>query len=505
MKRCLSVLAAVFWISFGALPLVLGDEIILESNGRVKGQIVKETDEYVKILTKYGAVLTYRKDEIREIRREKDIFKQYQEKLRELEYNATAEGYYRLGIWCKERGLRIKAIDAFQVAIQIDGDHRKARYELGYRKWEGKWLPYEEWMEKRGYVLFRGEWVEKKYLPNYMQGLVLVNGKWVSREELQKKAAEEEEEWRLSGTSSASGKKKKGKLTRPSEPWWKKAGPKKRRGYRPVARRYRPPLTSADRRKRAEYIKRQGGWKYWVPSRHYDFFTNIYVDRCKLLGREMDVMFRNFQKLFKYYKPVRAFIVLMYDNQQHFMRATNKGPGVGGFYDGRKIVSFHNRRTHPDQPSTLFHEGTHQFQGMAIPNMFSMQYLKIWMIEGMAVYFEAMKFRRVGKKLKAIYPIPKDRLRHIQMAIRRNSYTPLRELIRMGQPRFGALQYAEAWSLIHYFVNTTKRNRKKFDRYFTLMRDGKGDPVQTFVQIFGDPDKLEQRWKEYVLNLKPKS
>jgi hypothetical protein len=197
------------------------------------------------------------------------------------------------------------------------------------------------------------------------------------------------------------------------------------------------------------------------------------------------------------YKPelTRSFPVHLFASQQEFMARTGHGPGVGGFYDGEKIVGFHGNLGSLTPQSVLFHEGTHQFQGLVFGQ--NMWRAKIWFIEGLAVFFESSTIE--GKKLNQ--QIPQQRLMNVKRAIQSGSYVHLAELIRMEQREFGALHYAHAWSLIYFLCNGTKGGLERFKKYFEGVKEGK-EGVKLFEELFDKPiDEIEAAWKAYVLGM----
>ena len=124
---------------------------------------------------------------------------------------------------------------------------------------------------------------------------------------------------------------------------------------------------------------------------------------------------------------------------------------------------------------------------------------KIWLIEGLAVFFEACQ--PAGKRMKTNI-IPKARLAHVRRAIRSGNYVRLHDLIRMEQRQFGALHYAHAWSLIHFLVHGAKGGKKRFLEYWERTKVGGHDPVKSFEELFNKPiDEIEAAWKDYVLKL----
>jgi tetratricopeptide (TPR) repeat protein len=93
----------------------------------------------------------------------KSIEEIYQEKLSTIKED-DAEGYYKLGLWCKQNKLFDKAQSQFEKVITLNPEHEKARKELGYIKYNDTWVTNEE----------------KEYLINKKKGLVKYGDKWVS-------------------------------------------------------------------------------------------------------------------------------------------------------------------------------------------------------------------------------------------------------------------------------------------------------------------------------------
>ena len=72
---------------------------------------------------------------------------------------ATAADRYALGLWCKEKNLLPESAAQFREAVRLDPDHAAAREALGDRKADGKWVPAEEAMERKGLVRHDGRWM----------------------------------------------------------------------------------------------------------------------------------------------------------------------------------------------------------------------------------------------------------------------------------------------------------------------------------------------------------
>ncbi len=489
----LASLTALLALLLVASPLDAGDKIILESGGRYEGEILKETPDYVKIKTPAGVYTVYR-DDIAKIVRGGDIWSELSSRKRRLKKSDTT-GWYELGIWCQEQELWPEAIDCFHQVLQKDPDHDAARAELGYRKYHGKWVTDEQYYLERGWVIHEGDWVSPEDKEKLDQGLVQrEDGSWGAPEK----------------DSGGSGRRPTPKVaTGPKKTAGGGAEPApRRRPPNPFGRGFggggaRPPAkapTPEERKANLARLKASGSWKVGHSSKYYDLYSNGPEAEVKKLGKTMDEMCEEFKKIFAHKEEItQPFPIHLYASQQEFMSRTGRGQGVGGYYDGRKIVAFHGTLGGLTTESVLFHEGTHQFQGLVMGR--NMWRAKIWFIEGLAVFFEASEFGK-GKVRTGV--IPKSRLANLKRAINSGTYVPLSQLLEMQQAQFGALHYAHAWGLIYFLVNGTKGGKERFKEYFFRQRDGDPNPSKSFEELFNKPiDVIEKHWKEYIKNLKP--
>lgn len=485
--------------------LLAAQDVIFRTDGaRLRGKITSETSREVEIKT-LGGVYRVPRDEIERIEREGDVFKTYERRRAALS-STDAPGAYALGIWAQDQGLHPQAIDCFHQALAADHDHEEARWELGYRRLNGRWVSEGEFFRARGYREWEDRWVSAEDYERYEQGLVkLDDGSWVPAAEAE--AAEAKASAARAGAGRASGKARAGAQTKGSAADAGQAEAKRRAGFPWVGRNRPlggqvglPPLSKAERAAQLAQAQQQGSWTRALSSKYYDFYSNGEEPEVAKLARTLDLMCEEFQRIFKFEQEItRPFPVHLYGSQQEFMSRTGKGQGVGGFYDGSKIVAFHGTTGSLSTQSTLFHEGTHQFQGLVLGR--NMWRAKIWLIEGLAVFFEACE--PAGKRMRTNI-IPKARLAHVRRAIRSGSYVRLHDLIRMEQREFGALHYAHAWSLIHFLVHGAKGGRKRFLEYWERTKTGGHDPVKSFEELFDKPiDEIEAAWKDYVLKLEP--
>lgn len=484
-------------------PQSSADTVFKKDGGKIRGTIVEENSAYVKIKA-YGSVYTIKRRDIQRVERDGDSSNEFQKRKRKLKSHDD-KGWLELGFWCQDNDFLPESIDCFYKVLEINPDNAEAHYELGHRKLRGQWVPAREYFAAKGYVRYQGMWVTKGDKEKYEAGLVKDGEEWITREEWERRA-EKRKDGDLFGGNSGSAPR-----AAPPVPEPEPARPTPRKRARPPAanpfnpRRRLPggppaqdvPESPEERKAKVDQLKASGPWKHAHMSKYYNFFSNGPIDETKTLASTMDKACVTFKKIFDY-KPeiVRSFPIFMYASQQEFQQRTGRGQGVGGYYTSQgQIFSFHSRRAQ----GTLLHEGTHQFQGLALGrNMWS---AKIWFIEGLAVYFEGSKVR---KKDLDTSPIPKDRLAHVKRSISSKNHIPIATLIRMEQAEFGAVHYAHAWSLIYFFVNGTKGGRERFKQYFEGVKEGR-DGLKMFEEIFNKPiPVIEKAWLEYIKKLTPK-
>jgi len=149
MRKAISLLV------FGSL--LLADSVVLKSGLTVEGDGPATERDGRIALPLDGKTLTFPSAEVREVLRGETAREDYARRAAALTAEDAA-GWYRLGLWARERRLA-KSSEAFERVLAIDPDHRAARRELGYEKVGGEWLGAEEAQRRKGFVLCGGKWM----------------------------------------------------------------------------------------------------------------------------------------------------------------------------------------------------------------------------------------------------------------------------------------------------------------------------------------------------------
>ncbi len=260
----------------------------------------------------------------------------------------------------------------------------------------------------------------------------------------------------------------------------------------------RAKLTPAERKAALEATRVAEGFARAVGTKHYDIFSNGSPETLKEASVRLELLFEGLAKAFALKEePDRPFPVWIFASQAEFIaKGRPYQDWWAGFYDGTKIVTY-------DQPTLrgtemiLFHEGTHQFEELALGKE-SYAAAPAWLIEGLATYFEG---NRVQNGQLSTDAIPEGRLPEVKRMIREGQVS-LRDLIRVDRRSWGATHYSQAWSLIYFLVNGTKGGLPRFKKYFEGVKAGE-DGVKLFEKCFDRPlDEIEAAWRKWVIELR---
>lgn len=449
--RFLAVLIPSLLLTLGVYPPVHADKVILKSGEVVEGKIDLDASGLIVIRTAQG-VRTIRREDVRKVEKDKTPKDLYKEKAAALR-RGDAKGHYELGLWCKEKKLRKEARREFEAVLRLEKDHAEARKELGYVHQDGRWV-------KEGKA--GGKTRPKKAGDDRRRG----SGKKKSGEET---AAPEAE-------TPPSPEKNREE--------WKEDWKKRMAEYKGV------PLNKAHR------IEGNG---YILICNSTREVAEWYAKALNKIDRELAYFFRK--------APVIRWatertMVTVYRTQFEFNMQTQVR--ALGFFrpDSGEIHAFHGVIPYTGNTvSVLGHEYTHKWTAKVVPDHGKMP---PWIREGLAVYFaDGIVVPREGKA--QVRQIPRDRLLVIQRAIREGRYIKIRELMTIPQgPQFTGFHYAHAWSVIYMMVNTTKANENIFNKMFSDCITEKFE-VANFEKVckrIGGIEGFEQRWKEWVLNVK---
>ena len=149
MKRLLALLLM-------ASPAA-ADEVVLR-NGAVFNGVVREDGDRVVIQMDYGT-MTFRKAEVRDIRRGDDPLKELDARVQAA---STSKDYFAAALWALDKNLHGRAAVLLEKVLSLEPDHEGARKRSGYESHEGAWLRGDELQVARGYVKHEGRWLKRE-------------------------------------------------------------------------------------------------------------------------------------------------------------------------------------------------------------------------------------------------------------------------------------------------------------------------------------------------------
>lgn len=133
------------------------DEVLLASGGKLAG-VANEVGENLVVETAYGTVTVPKAQVVAIDRRVKTVVEEF--KAREASTDITnADQVWALSRWAKENGLHGRARHLARRTVELHPDHEAARKELGYHRFQGRWLTYEQVMIAKGFVKHEGKWL----------------------------------------------------------------------------------------------------------------------------------------------------------------------------------------------------------------------------------------------------------------------------------------------------------------------------------------------------------
>jgi hypothetical protein len=158
--------------------------------------------------------------------------------------------------------------------------------------------------------------------------------------------------------------------------------------------------------------------------------------------------------------------------------------------------------------ATVVHEATHQI-AFNCGLQTRLADLPLWLVEGMAVYFEAPDLSS-SRGWRGIGKVNYPRLQTFQANLRRTGRSNLLSLIaddkRFRNPRTAVDAYADAWALNYFLI------RYHPDQYVSYVQTLAAQPalvpstaetrIETFRTHFGDPADIDREFRKRMARLK---
>ncbi len=244
-------------------------------------------------------------------------------------------------------------------------------------------------------------------------------------------------------------------------------------------------------------------------TKHYLVRTNVDEQRARALVGKLELFEgwfrREFARDWKLHE-VRRMGVHLYRTRAEYERYA---AGAGGLRR-RLPLAFYAQGTGtlhtPEQNfsgenatlTALFHEAGHQLLHLEANFAGRPDLPHHWLTEGFAVLFEGLRIEDGKVRLG----LARHRVLRAQDLLRRGKFRPLKELDAMTSRGFGADEYVQAYTLVHFFMfgqgGKYRRALTAFARdvWFTRARP------DSFRKRFKAPiETFEEPWRAYVREL----
>jgi len=157
-RRLALSLALCTWISLAG-DTVCADVVVLRNGGRIHGRWVNSDErpmnDYV-IETPSGGSVRLHKSRVERVIRQRPAEIEFERVAPT--FGDTVDQQWELAEWCRKRRLARQREAVLRHILQLDPNHAKARYALGYSQVGGRWLTRPEWMEEQGFEKYDGRW-----------------------------------------------------------------------------------------------------------------------------------------------------------------------------------------------------------------------------------------------------------------------------------------------------------------------------------------------------------
>ncbi|RKY19135.1 MAG: hypothetical protein DRP63_01105, partial [Planctomycetota bacterium] len=434
----------------------IGQDVVYRKGGSVlRGTIIEETDEYVKIATQHGVAQISKSDIVR-IDHAPTVEEEYRKRLKQTP-DDDAQKQYELAQWCKKFGLEGRARYHLFKALTADPDHAPTRIALGYVRYGGAWLP-------------------KKQVAKMIEGtnLVIYQGQVMTKQEYEK--------------------------LKPAEP-------------QPLERQKPPDQKPASK----QQPKEEGvAWEKARISKvgEYALKTNLPRRKAVLYRNTVSSIQSNLKTMLGSIikkKDAKRTNIWIFRNGEEFSMRTGVRKEDGGFWrrDERLIATYDGA---PEEKG-----GTRRIlarmmaydwmarctaRGAVVPT---------WLTEGVAGYFEAARFDESGRcKLGGL---PRQAVVTLKGLLQNGRLVRISDLLRTPRARFNDTYKIAAWSLVH-FLNRSYKYRRALARYWHAVKVVSSarrqrppfplrshNAIKIFTKHFGSVEDIETAWRAWIAKL----
>jgi hypothetical protein len=173
---------------------------------------------------------------------------------------------------------------------------------------------------------------------------------------------------------------------------------------------------------------------------------------------------------------------------------------AGVFFNQYQQLLFYRDESEEETLQTMTHEAFHEYLHAILPTV------PIWMDEGMAEYVSGVRID--GGRVASVGGILKGRLRNLQAALDSGwdgfgFDFVLWESKEMFYTLAPELQYAQAWSMVHFLMHGKGGKYKPLlDRYVKVLQETRSPSEARAVFTSADLGTIQREWLSYVKSLR---
>ncbi|MCE9583476.1 MAG: hypothetical protein K8T20_13400 [Planctomycetes bacterium] len=133
------------------------EEVLTTDGRKLVGTIASEDEERLTVLTYKDGPVEVRLSDVKSRKAGKTLYDDYATK--KADFEDTADGHFKLGIWCRDKGLTWQARIEWRKTVELEADNEAARKALGDKKVKDTWTTFEDQQKAKGLEFFEGKWV----------------------------------------------------------------------------------------------------------------------------------------------------------------------------------------------------------------------------------------------------------------------------------------------------------------------------------------------------------
>jgi tetratricopeptide (TPR) repeat protein len=173
---------------------------------------------------------------------------------------------------------------------------------------------------------------------------------------------------------------------------------------------------------------------------------------------------------------------------------------AGVFFNQYQQLLFFRAETEEETLQTMTHEAFHEYLHAILPSV------PTWLDEGLAEYVSGVEI--AGGRVTSVGGILKGRLRSLQAALEAG-WEGFEFPFVLGESKeqfyslFPELQYAQAWSMVHFLMHGKGGKYKPLlDRYLQVLKQTRSAAEARAVFTGADLPALQREWASYVKSLR---